>query len=406
MAFAKLFGDTLLTKAGEKPTEEVLAGKTAVGVYFSAHWCPPCRGFTPQLAQMYTDAFSAKGMEIVFVSGDKDAATFKDYYGEQPWVALPYEKRDVEGELSKKFKVKGIPSLVVLDAQGEVITTEGRKAVTSDPAGAKYPWVPPTPAERAKAVLDTLGADLVAKAGGKPIGLYFSAHWCPPCRGFTPKLAEIYRNGLKEKMEIIFVSSDKGPSEFEAYFNEMPWLALPFEKREEKAALSDAFGVSGIPTFVVINPDGTTITTDGRSKVESDPTGNDFPDGWLPQPFNDVNDDPSDLNEQRCVISLGGSEAAHEAVKAVAAEYHAKAGGVVDGMPLRFFKSPPGGVTDQLHKLTGIEGDKLILLDIPDDGGFYVCEKAACEVDAGAVREFIGGVSAQSVERKQLKKGR
>jgi len=74
MAFAKLFGDTLLTKAGEKPTEEVLAGKTAVGVYFSAHWCPPCRGFTPQLAQMYTDAFSAKGMEIVFVSGDKDAA--------------------------------------------------------------------------------------------------------------------------------------------------------------------------------------------------------------------------------------------------------------------------------------------------------------------------------------------
>jgi hypothetical protein len=32
------FGPQLLTKNGLKPTAEALAGKTRVGIYFSAHW--------------------------------------------------------------------------------------------------------------------------------------------------------------------------------------------------------------------------------------------------------------------------------------------------------------------------------------------------------------------------------
>lgn len=400
MGFQDMLGGTLLTQDGERPTSEVLEGATAVGLYFSAHWCPPCRGFTPKLAEMYRSAFGAKGLKIVFVSSDRDEESFKAYYGEQPWAALPYGQRGIKDALSKKFKVKGIPSLVILDAEGKTITTDGREAVSQDPEGANFPWKPPTAEEKAAAVLKALGPDLVAKAGGKPMGLYFSAHWCPPCRGFTPKLAEFYKGGLKDKMEIIFVSSDREQQSFDEYFGEMPWLALPFESRVEKEALSKAFGVSGIPSFVVVNPDGSVITQDGRSKVMSDPSGLNFPEGWLPQPFNDVNDDPSDLNEEQCIVALGGEASMCEAVKAVAEECFTQAGRDVGAMPMRFFTSPAGEICDKIRSLTKVEGNRLIMLDIPSDGAFYVSEAAS--FDAAGVRSFVADVLAGKVERKQL----
>merc|ERR1719210_1021711 len=346
---------------------------------------------------MYRSTFGAKGMKIVFVSSDRDEESFKAYFGEQPWAALPYGQRGIKEALSKKFKVRGIPSLVILDAEGKTITTDGREAVSQDPEGANFPWKPPTAEEKAAAVLKALGPDLVAKAGGKPMGLYFSAHWCPPCRGFTPKLAEFYKGGLKDKMEIIFVSSDREQQSFDEYFGEMPWLALPFESQVEKEALSKAFGVSGIPSFVVVNPDGSVITLDGRSKVMSDPSGLNFPQGWLPQPFNDVNDDPSDLNKEACVIALGGDEAMCSAVKIVAEEYYTQAGKDIAEMPFRFFSGPDGSVVSQVRTLTKTNGAKLLLLDIPDDGGFYVCHSDVSNPEV--VREFLEDYKAKKLER-------
>merc|ERR1712107_414251 len=119
-------------------------------------------------------------------------------------------------------------------------------------------------------------------------------------------------------------------------------------------------GVQGIPSFAVLNPDGTIITTDGRSKVSSDPKAESFPDGWLPQPFNDVNDDPSALNEEQCLIMLGDPAESEAALKSVAEEYYKKAGIDMASMPLRFYSGKAGGGTDQLRELTGVTEDKLI----------------------------------------------
>merc|ERR1712146_280666 len=149
----------------------------------------------------------------------------------------------------------------------------------------------------------------------------------------------------------------------------------------------------GIPSFAIVNPDGTIVTTDGRSKVSADPKAESFPEGWLPQPFNDVNDDPSPLNEEQCLILLGGSSDSEAALKSVAEQYYAKSGKDVESMLIRFFSGKAGGVTDQLRKLTGVTDDKLIMLDIPDDGGFYIC--AAEELSTDLINQFLSDVAAK-----------
>merc|ERR1712071_666122 len=99
---------------------------------------------------------------------------------------------------------------------------------------------------------------------------YFSAHWCPPCRQFTPVLADFYTD-LKDsgaKIEIIFVSSDRSEGDMRSYMNEAhgDWLALPWGS-QITSVLKHKYNVGGIPCLVAVKKDGTVITADGRSDV-------------------------------------------------------------------------------------------------------------------------------------------
>merc|ERR1712232_235192 len=193
-----------------------------------AHWCPPCRGFTPKLVEAYA-GLKEKGFEVVFVSSDQDEEAWKGYYGEMPWLAVPFEDRDRKEKLSERFKASGIPTLVILNSNGELITTDGRAKVMTEPEN--FPWQP-------KPFSEVIGNSFVGKDGavlgkeaiqGKTLGLYFSAHWCPPCRGFTPKLSETYKKVKAEhpNFEIVFVSSDRDQESWKEYYDSMPWLAIP-----------------------------------------------------------------------------------------------------------------------------------------------------------------------------------
>lgn len=52
LGFLATSGAALLRKNGSRVNAESLRGKV-VALYFSAHWCPPCRAFTPKLKEFY-----------------------------------------------------------------------------------------------------------------------------------------------------------------------------------------------------------------------------------------------------------------------------------------------------------------------------------------------------------------
>eukprot|EP00439_Symbiodinium_sp_Y106_P069509 s1977_g11.t5 len=107
-------------------------------LYFSAHWCPPCRAFTPALKQFY-ESLKQEGqeVEIIFVSADKSEADFKDaveyFHNEHgDWLAVDFSAAAERDKLSKQFGVDGIPSLIVVDSKGKAADgIEARKDVAS-----------------------------------------------------------------------------------------------------------------------------------------------------------------------------------------------------------------------------------------------------------------------------------
>uniref|UniRef100_A0A7S1QHF9 protein-disulfide reductase n=1 Tax=Alexandrium catenella TaxID=2925 RepID=A0A7S1QHF9_ALECA len=119
-----MLGPQLLTKTGLQPTRQALGEPSVVAVYFSAHWCPPCRQFTPMLARAFSLPWPQ--LKVVFASSDRDEASFNQYYSEMPWLALPFGSHQKEA-LSAAFQVRGIPSLIILNGStGQPISMDGR----------------------------------------------------------------------------------------------------------------------------------------------------------------------------------------------------------------------------------------------------------------------------------------
>ena len=133
-----------------------------------------------------------------------------------------------------------------------------------------------SPASSANAIYPLIKGDLVCYRNGsvthfddesfekkKLIALYFSAHWCAPCRKFTPQLVEYYNRAVPQhpEFELLFVSSDRSASSFETYMHDtgMPWPAIDYQKVRDKTAITKYAG-QGIPDLVLLDASGKVLS--------------------------------------------------------------------------------------------------------------------------------------------------
>ena len=114
-----------------KPLE--LTGTTALGTEFDwkqyrgkvvlvdfwATWCGPCRREMPHVKALY-EKYKSKGFDIVAVSLDKDLDALAQYLKENniAWTNLAGDETQ---QLAKKYGVRGIPTMMLIDQTGKIV---------------------------------------------------------------------------------------------------------------------------------------------------------------------------------------------------------------------------------------------------------------------------------------------
>lgn len=105
---------------------------------------------------------------------------------------------------------------------------------------------------------------------GKVVLVDFWATWCGPCVRELPNVLDNYRKYHDKGFEVVGVSLDDNPEALEQFLaeREIPWVTL-FEADEEKRAEGNAiaryYGITGIPTMILVNQEGKVVSLEARA---------------------------------------------------------------------------------------------------------------------------------------------
>ncbi|WP_158640504.1 TlpA disulfide reductase family protein [Anseongella ginsenosidimutans] len=119
------------TPEGEEISLSGMKGKITL-IDFWASWCGPCRRENPNVVRLY-EKYHAKGFNILGVSLDKDAASWKQAIAADglEWSHVS-DLKEWDSELIKPYAVSAIPHTVLIDENGIIIAANLRGKALED----------------------------------------------------------------------------------------------------------------------------------------------------------------------------------------------------------------------------------------------------------------------------------
>jgi thiol-disulfide isomerase/thioredoxin len=171
------------------------------------------------------DEFAAKVIE-------QTLPTFQKSEAEDVKVALA--DANLEGML-RRFKLMGNP----MEIEGDVL------------GGGAFDW---------------------SSYRGKVVLVDFSATWCGPCVEEAPNVLNMYNLYKDKGFDVVAISLDRTPEAAEEYVkaNGIKWTTL-FPKNEDDRfwshPLVKRYGVTGIPTAILLDKDGKAVNMNARGPI-------------------------------------------------------------------------------------------------------------------------------------------
>jgi len=107
---------------------------------------------------------------------------------------------------------------------------------------------------------------------GKVVLVDFWATWCGPCIAELPNVKNLYDASHEKGFEVIGISLDQDEESLQDFIKEreLEWATIFFPEAEDQGwnnPIARHYGISGIPTAILVNQDGKVVTLRARGEA-------------------------------------------------------------------------------------------------------------------------------------------